>query len=89
MAFNDPNLSAQLEQINLRLQAVENQLAIVSRQMGVPFHQMPAVTEPGTPPARTCTGIPDRAHPGTHRHPTGPPSHTPAPQPAPGLHRHI
>lgn len=46
MAFNDPDLGAQLEQISLRLQAVENQLAIVSRQMGVPFQQMPGVTGP-------------------------------------------
>jgi ribosomal protein L7/L12 len=46
MAFNDPNLSAQIEQISLRLQAVENQLAVVSRQLGIPFLQMPAVTDP-------------------------------------------
>jgi ribosomal protein L7/L12 len=46
MAFNDPDLSAQIEQISLRLQAVENQLAIVSRQMGVPFLQTPAISDP-------------------------------------------
>ena len=37
MAFHDPNLSAQIEHINLRLQAIENQLAILSQRAGVPF----------------------------------------------------
>jgi hypothetical protein len=37
MAFHDPNLSAQIEHINLRLQTIENQLAILSQRAGVPF----------------------------------------------------
>jgi len=37
MAFHDPNLSAQIEHINLRLQAIENQLAVLSQRAGVPF----------------------------------------------------
>jgi ribosomal protein L7/L12 len=39
---SDPDLSIQLDQIYLRLQAVENQLAILSQRMGVPFSQTPA-----------------------------------------------
>ena len=37
MAFNDPNLSILVEQLSQRLQAVENQVAILSQQVGVPY----------------------------------------------------
>ena len=36
MAFSDPNLSILIEQLSQRLQAVENQVAILSQRMGVP-----------------------------------------------------
>jgi hypothetical protein len=45
MAFYDPNVSAQIEQINLRLQAIENQLRILSQRAGVPFTGQTAVTD--------------------------------------------
>src|SRR6202008_270620 len=44
MAFKDPNVSVQIEQINLRLQAIENQLRILSQRAGVPFAGQAAVS---------------------------------------------
>ena len=46
MAFHDPNVSVQIEQINLRLQAIENQVRILSQQAGVPFMGQAVVDDP-------------------------------------------
>lgn len=48
MAFHDPQLSAQIEQINLRLQTIESQLAILSQRAGVPFAGAFADDQPHT-----------------------------------------
>jgi ribosomal protein L7/L12 len=64
----DPNLSVQLDQIYLRLQAVENQLAILSQRMGVPFSQMPP-------------GVMDPAPAGVYYDPNEGVSYDPAAQP--------
>jgi hypothetical protein len=37
MAVSDPNLSILVEQLTQRLQAVENQVAILSQRAGVPY----------------------------------------------------
>lgn len=47
MASFDPYVSAQIEQINLRLQAIENQLAILSQRAGMSFTGLaPVVDDP-------------------------------------------
>jgi hypothetical protein len=48
MASFDPYVSAQIEQINLRLQAIELQLSILSRRAGVPYNGPEVDDQPRT-----------------------------------------
>jgi hypothetical protein len=46
MAFKDPNLSIQVEQLTRRLEAVESQLAILSQRVGVSYPQAGGYSAP-------------------------------------------
>jgi Ribosomal protein L7/L12 C-terminal domain len=46
MAFNDPNLSIQVEQLTRRLEAVESQLAVLSQRVGMSYPQAGGYSAP-------------------------------------------
>jgi hypothetical protein len=48
MAFTDPNLSIQVEQLTRRLEAVENQLATLSQRMGVSYQPQAGYAAPSS-----------------------------------------